>query len=504
MYKNLGQRIEEVILVLVILLQFFDFFNMLSAEFDYIEKIVSWSAMGYVLYKVSFSSIFFGNKHKRLDFVIILAYFLLIVKIFVAYSFIIVSRGSLLYDFFNFVKRNAALVEYYSFYLGGLILIFISLYVALRLEIKKPSLMHVIHEEGKPARSIGSFIIRSLTIFFVLIAFFTIVFNLMTEWLAIAIDAPLLMIGVFFYLFVIIRHYQRFKTESLIYKLGNLGDDFYNHFVRLFHYKKTLFLAIIGMLALHLLTDIGNFLISYIFGFKNLLYFKTLGFEAGHLPVTALFIKDSSSVPVIVNIALLFVYIFNIIAMLFLLLMPAFVWYRLSKQKEVYVNSTILGLIFASLVSFLLMPVFSVKKITLESLVGVDIQTRSLLAVHGFIDNIIANHYLAIVLVAILSLIAGVLAFSLSYDKKAKKDLFLTAATLGIIFFSYYIYHFFMSIYNYYIRNVTLLFGEGEYFLSLFFVLFAMSAIIFYIGGFLLFVYEIFRNTSYYKRWLRR
>ena len=49
MKKAVMHRIEEVILVLIILLQILDFFEILPADLDYAKKIISWTALGYLL-----------------------------------------------------------------------------------------------------------------------------------------------------------------------------------------------------------------------------------------------------------------------------------------------------------------------------------------------------------------------------------------------------------------------------------------------------------------------
>ena len=97
------------------------------------------------------------------------------------------------------------------------------------------------------------------------------------EWLAIAIDAPLLVIALFIYLFFVIKHHKGFHAESMIFKLGNVGERFYEKFISLFHSKRGLFLGIAGMLVLHLLTDVGNFVIPYTFFSHDPLYFEQLG-----------------------------------------------------------------------------------------------------------------------------------------------------------------------------------------------------------------------------------
>ena len=135
----------------------------------------------------------------------------------------------------------------------------------LRLEVKKPSLLAALGEHGKLGRNPFRILWRYLLVFLAFAGFFVVVFNLVMEWLAIAIDAPLIMLAILFYLFIIIRHYKKYNVESLIYRIGEFGENFYEKFISLFHYKRTIMLGISGMLVLHLITDAGSFIIPYIF-----------------------------------------------------------------------------------------------------------------------------------------------------------------------------------------------------------------------------------------------
>ena len=80
------------------------------------------------------------------------------------------------------------------------------------------------------------------------------------EWLAIAVDAPLLMVAIFVYILVVLIG-KRFSTEGLLYRIAAVGEQFYNNFVHLFQRKETILLGISGMLVLHLVTDIANFIV---------------------------------------------------------------------------------------------------------------------------------------------------------------------------------------------------------------------------------------------------
>jgi hypothetical protein len=86
--KNIEKRLEfgigEALLICLIILDILEFLNILPTDLDYIKRIVSWAVVGYLLYKVDLTEIFFGYKDRIIDISLILAYFLLIMKNFVA------------------------------------------------------------------------------------------------------------------------------------------------------------------------------------------------------------------------------------------------------------------------------------------------------------------------------------------------------------------------------------------------------------------------------------
>ncbi len=492
MNPKLQQKIELIILTLLILLQVTYFFGILPEDLDFIKKFISWAAIGYLFIKASPSNILFGHKKPRFDLAIILTYFLFIVKDLIEYARVAIEETIIFHKPYSFLLSNAVLIEKNFFYLGAILLLFISLYMALKFEIKKPSFMAVLHETGIPPKKISKFTLRFISIFLVLVAFFIIIFNLAIEWLSIALEAPLTVIAILLYLFVVIRYHREFHTQHFIYKIGHAGEKFYEDFIKMFHYKKTLYLGVMGLLALHLLTDIGNFIIPYITGLKYPLYFAQLG--PGHTPLISLLIQDLPSIQGIGTIALTLTYLFNAIAMLFLLLLPALVWYRFFKGRPLHASRTSLALVFSSLLTFSLTPAFFIKKISLEGLAGVDIRTQSILSSHSVIDFLIRDKITAITIVAALSILLGSIIWLMEYNKKIKKDTFIIAVLMGMIFFAFYIYSYFISLYQYYINTIIFLLSSSEFLIAFYFVLFAMLTIVFYIGGYLFFIYEVFKR----------
>ena len=109
--KPVQKFVEELILIILILMNVFEFLGLLPGDVGFIKVVISMTALGYVLFKVSLSDIFFGTKNQNLDFALIFSYFLLIVNKFVEFSNMAKEDSQFLHDFFTFIVNNAELIE---------------------------------------------------------------------------------------------------------------------------------------------------------------------------------------------------------------------------------------------------------------------------------------------------------------------------------------------------------------------------------------------------------
>ena len=211
---TLKHRLEELFLLLIVVLQVTDFLEILPEDLDFAKKLLSWIILGYLFYKASITHVLFGNRKSGIDTVILVAYFLFIVKNLAAIAHLGVEHAQFFHGFFEWIVSNTVVLEKYAFIAAGGILIALSLFLAGTLDIREKSFMAIIHESGVPSKSIGTILHRFVSIFLVLVAFFVLLFNLATEWLAIAVDAPLAMFGILFYFFIIIRYHKHFNTDG--------------------------------------------------------------------------------------------------------------------------------------------------------------------------------------------------------------------------------------------------------------------------------------------------
>jgi len=555
---------DEIILLGLIILNVIDFLEIINPDLDYIKKIISLSALAYLLVRASITSLFTGTRKIWLDITIILTYVMLSIKDLLSYSVAAVSQMSsrgleywaqlypvqgaqtyynvtaytgnsslasasyipmgsagievaraitislarvnevyirvvsgmaeqyflveprfFVHRWHNFLIDNTATIERFALIAGLVILTVLAFYMALRIPIKSPSLLHLMEEWGPVPTSLKSLAVRFLLLFVALNFFYIAIFNLTVEWFAFAVDAPILMIGLMFYLLFWIKHHKRFRPESIVFKIGQFGEESYKRFIGLFHSKKGLVLGLAGILVLHLLTDIGNFLVPYAVGFHDPLYFQALG--PGHAPLFSLedAISHSTNSHYFADIALsdarlslAYLYLMNLVGYTLLFLAPAVVWYSIFVGRRVKPGSWSLGLFYASVLVVFTAPALVVSKVRASHVVGVDITTQSLLAQNLDIAGI-----------AIASILAFALAFALSWTRM-RKLLVIGAFILGTVFFSLYIYFYFTDIFAYYVGAASQAMRSGEFAIGMYMVIFMSLTMAMYAGGFLAYLYE--------------
>jgi len=481
--KRLMHRIEESILAVLIFLNVLEFFGILPADLEYVKRVILWTALGYLFYRSKLTKIFFNNHHKYIDLLLIISYFMLIFKNVILFSTVAIEEFVFFYDFQRFIVNNSFALELNFLIIGSLGILALAIYSS-QIKVKKPSLMYIIHQDRNP-KGIVDYIKRILTVYLIYLAFFVVVFNLVVEWFSIAIHTPLIMLTILFYLFIIIRHYHKYSAEALIYKIGMFGEKFYEKFISLFHYKKTILLGISGMLVLHLLTDALSFIIPYILSFKETLYFNQLG--PGHDSLAPLFFEQAKNLATVEQISLFLIYILNTLGVLLLLLLPALFWYVAFKKRKIHISNFKISLIISSIAIFFISPIFGLSRLIEKPILGVDIKT-------SMANNLLFNNFFDVIFIIFIFLFVYFLHLQI-YKKTIIKLILL----ISTAFFAYYIFIFFTSLIFYYIDIITALYNTSRFILSLhFLILFAIN-ILFYIVGFIMFIDEIIKEKVYKK-----
>ncbi len=489
-FSKLPFEIEEVILLLIIILNFFDAIEMLPASLDYIKKIISWSALGILLYRAKISKLLTGVNRPKLDGILIGGYFLLIIKDLVAYAVGSVQTTSVfLQPFYYFLARNGTIIEQTGLLIGLCLLVFVAFHFTFRAKIKKPSVLAILNEDNNNVLTGSRAIKRFIKSLFVIFMFFVVVFNLVMEWLAIAIDAPLLMIGLAIYIFFIVRHKKRFLPKSFLAKFGNFGGQFYEDVIEHFKYKKTILRALSGLLVLHLLTDTLNFVWPFILGIADPLYFSLL--STAHPSVLALLHGDVIHLTILQKIVDGSIYFANTIGLLVLLLLPGFFWILLYKNKPFTLKKQSLAFLLGTFVIMLLNPVFRIKPLFGEALFGIDIIAHSALQTNVFQQTTIL----------IIGISIGVITLLLTKKVWIEKKLTQIVMLIVQFFFTAYTIMFFVSVSSYYTHTILFVTKEGKIILGLMLLILFVCTIIFYLLSLLSFLTDTHQYAQKHLRY---
>jgi hypothetical protein len=458
-------RLAELVLLLLILLNVFDFFSMLPEDISFVKEILSIVLMASLFYHVGITWLFFGAKADEssgvvknwfVNLVIVFSYLAFLAKNVVS---ITSEAGSQIFSgIFLFFSTFGVQIERISFYFGAVMLLLVSLYLAFFSVVHERSFLGNIHV-GK------SRFVKFIAIFLALNAFYILVFDLVMEWLAVAVDNTLIVSAIFVYLFFIVRHHRKFSADNFIYKIGSFSERFYEHAIRFFHDKQHIFLGISGLLVLHLITEISNFILPYIFNRTSSMYFEMLG----HRALYSLWAESAVSSPVFVS----FAYVFNIASLFMLMLMPAFIWHELYVNKKEGIPCWLLALFFCALPSFFLAPAFSLVPITggvmeKTGLVGVDIVANSISAQN-------------LEMIIVLSLVFGAVLFACSLNAFLKRLEYHAVIIVSLAFLFYYLYLFYFSVFSYYLVLIPAL--ASEWFFVFYFALFFVLKILFAVLG---------------------
>ena len=95
-----------------------------------------------------------------------------------------------------------------------------------------------------------------------------------------------------------------------------------------------------------------------------------------------------------------------------------------------------------------------------------------------------------------IAIVIGIIIYSSS--PKIKKETELLSMGIALAFFGYYLYNYFTNVFNYYLVSIlAMLEGAKELFIPIFFFFFLSITMIFYLGGYIIFVIETVK--SYFR-----
>lgn len=470
---NLRKVFTEVSVTILILLNLFDFFKLLPGDVDFFKKILSWTLMASLFYCVDFTWIFFGRKnnedsrylsHKLIDFIILLSYVFLSMKNVIEAARLGGEDAYYFKELINMIVTYSTSIEIWSFYIALTLMFLISLYIVVFLKVNKTSLI------GNFGFSETNLFFKFIGVFGVILSFYLLVFDLIFEWLSTAVDSTIIMLGIGVYLILILRYHKHFGADSLVFKIGSFGENFEEHFLKFFHDKKHILLGLSGLLVLHLLTEISNYLFPYFLNLVSSMYFVKMN----HQPLYDLFIRDTFLTKWTIG-----AYFFNVIAIFGFTIFPAILWYEVYKNKHNIIPSWLISLFLGSAIFFLIDPLFKFKSLeNTEGMVGADIVSKSLIIKE-----------LKYILIACILL--TILIYILSYNSWFSKFFYHITILSVLSFFGYYLYLFYLSTGKYFIENIRISLQFQSWFFVIALSVFFVIKILFPIVSFIAYVIQL-------------
>lgn len=191
-----------------------------------------------------------------------------------------------------------------------------------------------------------------------------IVFNFIMEWFALAIDDLILILGLFYYFYVYINKHTNIDL-SYLEQASNTGNEFFENLIEFFSDKKTFFIGVSFLLTIHLLVDAGVYLVPYVTGVENGLYFVDLD-NSGSLHTalfnfmdfgSSLFLKDIHFVSgdLIMVGSILLIYFSTLFFLFSMMLLPFYIFYMNVNRSKIKFSKFFSILFLVSMVSFVLL-----------------------------------------------------------------------------------------------------------------------------------------------------
>ena len=197
-------------------------------------------------------------------------------------------------------------------------------------------------------------------------------------------------------------------------------------------------------------------------------------------------------------------YIMNTLGIIFLLVGPGFIWYILyiskhdNDNRQLIFPDYIMATFFCLLTFMALAPVYNLAEIGEVSesshIVGVDITTQSIFT--SGVD-----------LLLVFGLAASIFLLVSVFSKfaKIKIMLFYIMTLISIGFFGIYIFYYFSSFAQFYTYNIHTFYLSAQslgatvdslepWFLMFFHMLFLLIMVVFYLGGYITFLSDVFRK----------
>jgi hypothetical protein len=201
-------------------------------------------------------------------------------------------------------------------------------------------------------------------------------------------------------------------------------------------------------------------------------------------------ISSSLTGNVLQDILIILAYIASTLGIIFLLVLPAVIWYKIFKIRESHEHlpdwkGWHVGLVLSCIVVYILLPVFKFTTIGGGELVGVNLTSSALDA--GRLGNL----HMVLGIAAGVFLVCTIIGGMHDYGRRV---LMLGPFLAAAIFFGIYVYYYFISAFVYYASLLVRLLQEGMFSVIIPVLIIFAFTILFFVTGFFSFLYEIWRD----------
>lgn len=521
---------EVFFLAVVIILDILDFFAFLRGDIDFLEKAIGWLLLSYLLYEVSPMKALFGDTkfRKILDISLLVFFFSLIFKLVIEIAENSFNESVYFGGVLFFIAKYSVEATNISLYIGFIGLASVSLFITFFIPIGKPSFYYVVtsiagRHKIENKHIMLQKVLKFTSVYLILLLFYITFYNFIFEWLAVAIDGSITIVAVFLTVIIFVkREYHKLLHHRLkemfsirisagIEKIIDITESFNVKFFHLLSYKKFVYLAAIGILILHLVTEAGIFLIPYATGAIDPVYFSESG--EGHTPVIniihpseSLLAVQMGTLSVLNRIPLFIIYLANILAALFILINPVIIWLHMYKEKNVAAHmvkpmksvlyKTFQLIFIMGISSLVLTPVFRIGFAPHKIFGDTEINEEIGSAIRGVdIKTQMIENYSLVPWVLIIAAILGIAYILL--NKRYYRQITGVINTLNLILIVAYISMFYIDIYGFFMNSLKGLFSTNLFFFFNFLLFFIMSSA-FYMIGVLSLVIELFARGEIY------
>ncbi|MBS3159876.1 hypothetical protein J4436_03745 [Candidatus Woesearchaeota archaeon] len=182
----MNKYLDIIFKLFLLCLGFLDFFNLLPGSFNIIDKLLTAILLFCFWLRLSPTNFIIGTKNKKLDWLILFGFYILVIDTFLPF----IEKDISIYS---------TLISYISLILGTSILIIIAFYFSKKNNIKELSVVYAVTNLIKKTNYLKNNLwLRFFSIFIILFAFSQYLFGLVNQWFMVSLDKSLFIVALIY------------------------------------------------------------------------------------------------------------------------------------------------------------------------------------------------------------------------------------------------------------------------------------------------------------------